>query len=104
VMGSSAGGAAPTRRADAVGRSREHQTEPVPVSTGCAALFLNYLHDQLRYSWQAIVTNGLPTLSETYQALTRRSADIWTDFSCLIDAYFPPGTRADATTDNVFPL
>jgi hypothetical protein len=83
---------------------RNEDTDLNPVSTGCAALFLNYLHHQLRYPWEAIVTHGQPTLSETYHALSRRSSDVWNDFSTLINMHFPPGERAKVTTDNVFPL
>jgi len=42
-----------------------NQTDPSDtnfVSTGCAVLFLNWLHYQLGYDWTAIVGAGGPTL------------------------------------------
>ena len=82
---------------------RNDPTDQNPISIGCAVLFLNYLHYQLGYSWQDIVDAGRPTLAESYLALTGKS-DGWRDFSSLLAAHYPPGTRADVTTDNVFPL
>jgi hypothetical protein len=83
---------------------RNDPTDQDPVSTGCATLFLNYLHYQLGYRWQDVVTYGLPTLAETYHALAGGTTDAWHDFSLLLAEHFPPGTRVNVETDNVFPL
>jgi hypothetical protein len=82
---------------------RNDPTDQDAVSIGCAVLFLNYLHYQLDCTWQDIVGRGRPTLAETYHALSGKSNG-WRDFSNLLAAHFPPGTRANVATDNVFPL
>jgi hypothetical protein len=79
------------------------QTDRNPASTGCAVLFLNYLHHQLGHPWTTIVAHGRPTLAATYHAL-QNSNDGWEQFSTLLAAHYPPGRYAHVTTDNVFPL
>lgn len=79
------------------------RTDLDPVSTGCAVLFLNFMHHQLRHPWATIVTHGRPTLAATYHAL-QNTNDGWEQFSALLDAHFPRGRHAHVTTDNVFPL
>jgi len=79
-------------------------TDRNPVSIGCAALFLNYLHHQLGFAWAAIVTKGGPTLAATYATLTGGKQDGWQDFSSLLASHFPPGSPVNVTGDNVFPL
>jgi hypothetical protein len=83
---------------------RNDHTDLSRVSTGCAVLFLNYLHDQLGYSWRQIVTNGQPTLAETYRALTGSRSSGWHDFNRLIARHYPRGKTAVIETDNIFPL
>jgi hypothetical protein len=91
-----------SRRPNFVDRS--DPTDQNPISIGCAVLFLNYLRYQLGYDWQGILSGGRPTLAETYYVLTGGKTNAWRDFSGLLDAHFPRGTRANVTTDNVFPL
>jgi hypothetical protein len=79
------------------------QTDRNFVSTGCGALFINYLRHQLGYTLDQIVQAAGATLADTYQTLTGR-ADGWDQFSALIAAHFPPGTSAGLTDDNPFPL
>ena len=79
------------------------RTDRDPVSTGCAVLFLNYLHHQLGHRWSTVVAHGRPTLAATYYAL-EGSDDGWEQFSTLVAAHYPPGKRAHVPTDNVFPL
>jgi hypothetical protein len=79
-------------------------TDQNPVSTGCAVLFLHYLHDQLGYTWRDIVTRGRNTLGETYRALTNSSSTGWPEFSELLATRFPPGKPSRVKGDNVFPL
>ena len=73
------------------------------MSTGCAVLFLNFLHHQLRHPWATIVTHGRPTLAATYQAL-QSTNDGWEQFSTLVDVHYPPDQYAHTTSDNIFPL
>jgi hypothetical protein len=82
---------------------RNDQTDRNPASTGCAVLFLNYLHHQLSHPWTTIVAYGRPTLAATYHALQGNN-DGWEQFSALVDARYPPDRHAHVTTDNVFPL
>lgn len=72
------------------------------ISTGCAVLFLNYLHYQLDFAWPEIVAAGAPTLAGTYQNLTGQT-DGFAQFSNLLAAYFP-NNPSGVTSDNVFPL
>jgi len=74
-----------------------------PQSTGCAVLFLNYLHYQLGYDWRSVVAHPGPTLAASYRALQNRD-DGWEEFSTLLARHYPPGRYARVTTDNVFPL
>jgi hypothetical protein len=73
------------------------------VATGCAVLFLNYLHTQLNIPWQKIVQVGGSTLGQTYANLGLGS-DGFTKFKQLLDKHFPVGTPSRLTTDNPFPL
>jgi hypothetical protein len=79
-------------------------TDQQPVSIGCAVLFLNYLHHQLGYSWEDVVSRGGTTLGETYRRLTNSGSTGWPEFSALLAEHFPPGKRARVSGDNVFPL
>lgn len=72
-------------------------------SIGCAVLFLNWLRDQLHFSWAEIVAAGAPTLAQTYTNLTGRT-DALARFKGLLQAHFPEGTPSGLTTDNPFPL
>jgi hypothetical protein len=79
-------------------------TDRNAVSTGCAVLFLNYLHYQLGHGWTEIVTNGQATLAATYASLTGGKHDGWQQFSNLLATHYPPGNPVSLTSDNVFPL
>jgi hypothetical protein len=78
-------------------------TDMNPVSTGCAVLFLNYLHTQLKLPWEKIVQAGGSTLGQTYANLGLGN-DGFSKFKRLIDAHFPVGKPSGLTTDNPFPL
>jgi len=82
---------------------QNESTDQDSVSTGCAVLFLNYLHTQLQYGWDQIVQAGAPTLAQTYTNLTG-NADGWTPFRQQLDANFPLGVPSGLTTDNPYPL
>ena len=82
---------------------RNDPTDRDSVSTGCAVLFLNYLHHQLGHPWGTIVAQGGPNLAATYHALQNRN-DGWEQFSTLVAAHYPPGQHAYVPTDNIFPL
>jgi hypothetical protein len=84
--------------------TRSDHSDVRTVSTGCAALFLNYLHYQLGYSWRDIVANGQPTLGETHRALTASRSDGWKEFRTLVARHYPPTVSCGLTRDNIFPL
>ncbi len=73
------------------------------VANGCSVLFLNWLHHELRNSWQQIVAAGAPTLGQTYTTLTGKTAG-FSQFKALIDHHFPAGRPSKLITDNPFPL
>jgi hypothetical protein len=78
-------------------------TDTGTVGNGCSALFLNWLHHQLKHPWQRIVAAGAPTLGQTYTTLTGKT-DGFSRFKALIDSHFPAGPPSGLTTDNPFPL
>jgi hypothetical protein len=73
------------------------------VITGCTTLFLCYLHDQLGYTINQIITAGADTLGGVYRNLTGRS-DGWIGFRALVDAHYPPGEMYFPTAETVFPV
>lgn len=73
-------------------------------AVGCGTMFLNYLHYQLGFDWQAIVSAGGATLAQTFQRLTGDASDPFPPFASLVVSRWPIGTRSQVTTDNVFPL
>ena len=82
------------------------QTDPTDqnaVSTGCAVLFLNYLHYQLNFPWPQIVQAAGSTLEQTYHALTGNSGG-FAPFKALLDSHFRAGQPSGFTSDNPFPL
>jgi hypothetical protein len=83
---------------------RNATTDLSPVSTGCAVLFLNYLHYQLGYTWHDIVTNGRATLGATHQALSGTRSTGWHAFNRLVSHHYPRGTPSGLEDDNIFPL
>jgi Metal binding domain of Ada len=84
--------------------NRTDRTDINPVSTGCAALFLNYLRYQLNYRWRDIVAVGGPTLSVTYLRLTGDPGNPFPAFAALLAGKFPVGQRAVLSRDNPFPI
>ena len=73
------------------------------LSIGCATLFLNYLHYQLRKDWADIVKQGGLNLAATYQKLGA-GQDAFEAFSALLASAFPPGGSWSLPNDNPFPL
>lgn len=60
------------------------------AETGCAALFLCYLHDQLGFSVQEIINAGAGHLSNVYENLTGESwTNAWPSFSGIVNANYP---------------
>lgn len=90
----------------------DEDIQPDPV-TGCATLFLFYLHDQLGYRIEDIVNAGAGHLSNVYEKLTRDSwVNAWPNFSGLVDAHLPHEADKDGVftpsysppLDTVFPV
>lgn len=77
----------------------------IDAKTGCAILFIYYLHSQLGYSTHDIVAARAPELSGVFENLTGSSYDPFPEFKALLDQYFP-GTTAipGSNPDNPFPL
>jgi hypothetical protein len=81
-------------------------TEPTDqnfVSIGCGSLFLNYLADQLNFSWHDIIAATAPTLAGTAANLGVNGS-VFTRFAGLLARHFPPGTTAHLPDDDPFPL
>jgi hypothetical protein len=83
--------------------SRPDSTDNNPVSKGCAVLFLNYLHTQLRIPWDRIIAAGGTSLDQTYPKLGLGN-DGFEKFLQLMNRNFPVGQPSRLTTDNPFPL
>jgi hypothetical protein len=74
------------------------------VSTGCATLFIYFLHYQLGFSWTTIVAAGGKTLADTFHKLTGRT-DALAEFTTVINKLFPAGQPVPLMkTDNPFPI
>jgi|SRR5215813_1095393 len=84
--------------------NRNDNTDRDGVSTGCAVLFLYWLHDQLKFGWDKICQAGAPTLAQTYKTLTKGNDDPFPKFKGLLDTHFPPGRPSGLNSDNPFPL
>ena len=82
-------------------------------ASGCAVLFLYYLHVQLGFDIERIVGAAAPALAGVYKNLTGDSVDPFPVFRAMLDAAYPL-TRADGTVltsaipgpnpDNPYPL
>jgi len=83
--------------------SRNDPTDQDAVSTGCAVLFLNYMHTQLKIPWEKIVQAGGATLGETYSNLGLGN-DGFSRFRQLMDKHYPRGKPSRLNSDNPFPL
>jgi hypothetical protein len=88
-------------RPDWVNKNKPTDTDP--AANGCAVLFVNYLHSQLKIPWEEITQAGGRNLGETYAHLGLGN-DGFAKFRQLIDAKFPIGQPSRVTTDNPFPL
>jgi hypothetical protein len=74
-------------------------------SNGCATLFLYYLHNQLGYSWEKIVSTGGATLGDTYQRLTGKSGtDGFNEFISLLNGLAQGGSLNLPPSGNPFPM
>jgi hypothetical protein len=71
--------------------------------SGCATLYLYYLHDQLRFGIHQIIEAGASTLEGVYQNLTG-ARDGWTPFISLVNSHYPPGPIYNPLGDSVFPV
>jgi hypothetical protein len=84
-------------------------TDANPLSTGCATLFLNFLHYQLGYGWSNIIQqgdrdqDGNLNLASTYKRLTGK-VDAFTPFNAALAQVYPPGGPVYLEIDNPFPL
>ena len=78
--------------------SNPDDSQPDDV-TGCATLFLLYLHDQLGFRIEDIINAGAGTLSNVYENLTHDSwPNAWPKFSALVNAHYPASvTLSDGT-------
>jgi hypothetical protein len=82
---------------------RNFSSDTDSVANGCSVLFLNWLHFQLKYSWQQITAAGAPSVGQTYTTLTGKT-DGFNQFTALINSHFPTGHSSGLLTDNPFPL
>src|SRR5260370_25591577 len=78
-------------------------SDPNSHANGCCVLFLNWLHFQLKFSWQQVVGAAAPTLGQTYTHLTGKKNG-FKQFDALINAHLPKHTQSRLATDNPFPL
>lgn len=80
----------------------DHGIDP---KTGCAILFIYYLHTELGYNVKSIVAAAASDLAGVYRNLTGDPRDPFPAFKRLLDTYFP-GTTAipGGNPDNPFPL
>jgi len=84
--------------------SNTENTDKIPLSYGCALLFLFYLYGQKGFDVPTIIRNGGANLAETYTKLTGR-ADAFNPFDSLLSAFFPLNDRnARLDVVNPFPL
>jgi hypothetical protein len=78
----------------------DHNPDPV---SGCATLFLYFLHDQLNFSIEKVIESAGATLADVYNNLTGR-ADAETQFMTLVNSHYPPGFIYTPAGDSVFPV
>jgi hypothetical protein len=80
--------------------------------TGCATLFLFWLHDQLGFGVEEIINAGAGKLSSVYANLTGDSwVNAWPNFSGLVDSHYPHSAKKaffspmyDPPFDSVYPV
>jgi hypothetical protein len=77
----------------------------VDAKTGCAVLFIYYLHIQLGFSVNQIVAAAAPELSGVYRNLTGGTEDPFPRFKQLLDSrYSGTSTIPGDNPDNPFPI
>ena len=89
-------------RPDWINRTKASDTDTVAV--GCGVLFLNYLRNQLKFSWELIVQSGGSTLAECYKKLTKTSKNPFPAFASLLLSKFPANRPSGLKSDNPFPI
>jgi len=77
----------------------------IDAKTGCAILFIYYLHTQLGYGIKSIIAAAASELSAVHKNLTGDPGDPFPPFKDLMDTYFPGTTIIPGSNpDNPFPL
>lgn len=77
----------------------------IDAKTGCAILFIYYLHTQLGFSINEIVGAAAPELSGVYRNLTSHPGDPFPLFKLLLDRAYPGTTSIPGNNpDNPWPL
>jgi FG-GAP-like repeat/FG-GAP repeat len=77
----------------------------IDAKTGCAILFIYYLHTQLGYGIKSIIASAASELAGVYKILTGDPSDPFPPFKGLLDTYFPGTATVPGTNpDNPFPL
>jgi hypothetical protein len=71
--------------------------------TGCATLFIYFLHSQLGFSIEDIIAAAGDTLARVYQNLTGKS-DGFSAFSSIVDSHFPKSLTSNPPSDDLFPV
>ena len=82
------------------------ETDPTDrnaVSTGCGALFINYLRHQLNHTLAQITQAGGATLEQTFLNLGGYEY-CFEPFKLLLEVNFPSGRSVNLASDNPFPL
>src|SRR5260370_19501907 len=82
--------------------SNTETTDQNFVSIGCGTLFLNYLADQLTFTWHQIISAAASTLAQT--AANLGVANAFAAFSSLLAHHFPTTVQTNLPDDNPFPL
>jgi hypothetical protein len=77
----------------------------IDAKTGCAILFIYYLHVQLGFSINSIIAAAASELAGVYKNLTGDSTDPFPNFKKLLDDTYPGTTSIPgANPDNPFPI
>jgi hypothetical protein len=72
----------------------------IDAKTGCAILFIYYLHTQLGYSIEGIIAAAASNLAGVYRNLTGDAGDPFPVFKQLLDAAYPSTTASSIPGDN----
>ena len=77
----------------------------IDAKTGCAILFIYYLHVQLGFSINSMIAAAAPELAGVYKNLTGDASDPFPFFKQLLDNAFPGTTTIPGSNpDNPYPL